>query len=57
MDKTFQHLIGQCTCFQVILIYVRRAVAAAQGLLNLVGFFHHVFQLVLQILKVGSETY
>lgn len=35
------------TCFKIILIYLWSAVAAAQGLLYLVGVLHHVLQLVL----------
>lgn len=39
------------TCFQVILINLWCSIATAQRLLDFIGFFHHVFQLILYVLK------
>lgn len=40
------------TCFQVSLVDIRRAVASAQRLLDIIGILHHVLQLILYVLTI-----
>lgn len=47
-----EFLIGLLTCFQVSLIDIRRAIASAQCLLDLISILHHVLQLILNVLNV-----
>ena len=43
------------TCFQVILVNVRSAIAPAQRILDVAGIFHHVSQLILEILVIKEN--
>lgn len=43
------------TCFQVILVDVRRAVASAHCLLDFIGVLHHVLQLILNVLSIRDS--
>lgn len=43
------------TCFQVVFINFRGAIASAQRLLDVVGILHHVLQLILNILHIKRK--
>lgn len=44
------------TRFQVGLIDIRRAIASAERLLDLIGILHHVLQLILYVLTIKLKS-
>lgn len=55
MDSNRKKSYVFLTCFQVILVNVRRAVASAQRLLDVIGVLHHVLQLILNVLSITDS--
>lgn len=45
------------TCFQVILVDVRCAVASTHRLLDLICVLHHVLELILNILNIKHKKF